>query len=68
MGKYEQAYAEFVAKYDLNLNIQKEYDGANRISSIDDFAMDTSPEIKAQDVYISTLSSALTDYISKKVK
>ena len=68
MGKYEQAYAEFVAKYDLNLNIQKEYDGANRISSIDDFSMDTSPARKAQNVYISTLSSALTDYISKKVK
>ena len=68
MGKYEQAYAEFTAKYDLNLNIQKEYDGANRISSIDDFSMDTSPARKAQNVYISTLSSALTDYISKKVK
>ena len=68
MGKYEQAYDEFTAKYDLNLNIQKEYDGANRISSIDDFSMDTSPERKAQNVYMSTLSSALTDYISKKVK
>ena len=68
MGKYEQAYAEFIAKYDLNLNIQTEYDGANRISSIDDFSMDTSPARKAQNVYISTLSSALTDYISKKVK
>ena len=68
MGKYEQAYDEFVAKYDLNLNIQTEYDGANRLASIDDFAMDTSPERKAQNVYISTLSSALTDYISKKVK
>ena len=68
MGKYEQAYVEFVAKYDLTLNIQKEYDGANRISSIDDFSMDTSPARKAQNVYISTLSSALTDYISKKVK
>lgn len=68
MGKYEHAYAEFTAKYDLNLNIQKEYDGANRISSIDDFSMDTSPARKAQNVYISTLSSALTDYISKKVK
>ena len=30
--------------------------------------MDTSPARKAQNVYISTLSSALTDYISKKVK
>jgi hypothetical protein len=30
--------------------------------------MDTSPERKAQNVYISTLSSALTDYIIKKVK
>ena len=68
MGKYEQAYAEFTAKYDLNLNIQTEYDGANRLASIDDFAMDTSPARKAQNVYISTLSSALTDYISKKVK
>ena len=68
MGKYEQAYDEFVAKYDLNLNIQTEYDGANRLASIDDFAMDTLPARKAQDVYISTLSSALTDYISKKVK
>ena len=68
MGKYEQAYDEFVAKYDLNLNIQTEYDGANRLASIDDFAMDTSPARKAQNVYISTLSSALTDYISKKVK
>jgi hypothetical protein len=29
MGKYNDAYAEFTAKYDLNLNIQKEYDGAN---------------------------------------
>ena len=68
MGKYEQAYDEFIAKYDLNLNIQTEYDGANRLASIDDFSMDTSPERKAQNVYISTLSSALTDYISKKVK
>ena len=68
MGKYEQAYAEFTAKYDLNLDIQAEYDGANRLASIDDFAMDTSPARKAQNVYISTLSSALTDYISKKVK
>ena len=68
MGKYEQAYAKFTEKYDLNLDIQTEYDGANRISSIDDFAMDTSPERKAQNVYISTLSSALTDYIIKKVK
>ena len=68
MGKYEQAYAEFIAKYDLNLNIQTEYDGANQLASIDDFAMDTSPARKAQNVYISTLSSALTDYISKKVK
>ena len=68
MGKYEQAYVEFVAKYDLNLNIQTEYDGANRLASIDDFATDTSPARKAQNVYISTLSSALTDYISKKVK
>ena len=68
MGKYDQAYAEFTAKYDLNLNIQKEYDGANRLASMDDFTMDTSPERKAQNVYISTLSSALTDYIIKKVK
>ena len=68
MGKYELAYAEFTAKYDLNLDIQAEYDGANRLASIDDFAMDTSPARKAQNVYISTLSSALTDYISKKVK
>ena len=68
MGKYELAYAEFTAKYDLNLDIQAEYDGANRLASIDDFTMDTSPARKAQNVYISTLSSALTDYISKKVK
>ena len=68
MGKYEQAYAEFIAKYDLNLNIQKEYDGANRLASFDDFVMSSSPEDKARNVYISTLSSALTDYISKKVK
>jgi hypothetical protein len=68
MGKYEHAYAKFTEKYDLNLNIQTEYDGANRLASMDDFTMDTSPERKAQNVYISTLSSALTDYIIKKVK
>ena len=68
MGKYEQAYAEFIAKYDLNLNVQTEYNGANRLASLDDFVMSSSPEDKARNVYISTLSSALTDYISKKVK
>jgi hypothetical protein len=28
MGKYTDAYNEFIAKYDLNLDIQAEYDGA----------------------------------------
>ena len=68
MGKYTDAYNEFIAKYNLNLDIQAEYDGANRISTLDDFSMDTSPVRKAQNVYMSTLFSALTSYIAGKVK
>lgn len=68
MGRYDSAYAEFKAKYDLDLNIQAEYDGAKLITPIDDFAVEISPEENARDAYVSTLSSALTSYISKKVK
>lgn len=68
MGKYSDAYAEFTSKYDLDLNIQSEYNGAKQLASMDDFIMDTSPADKARNVYMSTLSSALTSYINKKVK
>ena len=68
MGKYADAYAEFTSKYDLDLNIQSEYNGAKQLASMDDFIMDTSPADKARNVYMSTLSSALTSYINKKVK
>lgn len=68
MGRYENAYAEFKAKYDLDLNIQTEYVGAKLITPIDDFATETSPEENARNVYMSTLSSALTFYINKRLK
>ena len=68
MGKYNDAYAKFTKKYDVPLNIQTEYDGAEKLAFIDDFVMSSSPAKKAQSVYMSTLSSALTSYINKKLK
>ena len=68
MGKYEAAYAKFNAKYNITHNIQLEYNGAKQIASADDFFTDTSSEVDVQNLYMSTLSSALISYIGKKVK
>ena len=53
MGKYTEAYNEFTAKYELGFNIKAEYDAAKKFAVIDDFTMDTSPAMKAQNIYIS---------------
>ena len=68
MGKYEQAYAEFTAKYDLTLNMQNEYKAAKQLAVMDDFVISTSPQEKAQGIYTSVLSSALASHLNKKVK
>ena len=68
MGKYTEAYNEFTAKYELGFNIKAEYDAAKKFAVIDDFTMDTSPAMKAQNIYISALSSALTAHLNGRVK
>ena len=68
MGKYTEAYNEFTAKYEVGFNIKAEYDAAKKIAVIDDFALDTSPAMKAQNIYISALSSALAAHLNIRVK
>ena len=68
MGKYNEAYAQFTAKYDLTLNMQVEYNAAKQLAGMDDFMISTSPQEKAQGVYTSVLSSALASHLNKKVK
>ena len=68
MGKYNDAYAEFTAKYDLTLKVQAEYKAAKQLAVMDDFVISTSPQEKAQGVYTSVLSSALASHLNKKVK
>ena len=68
MGKYEQAYDEFTAKYDLTLKMQAEYKAAKQLAVMDDFVISTSPQEKAQGIYTSVLSSALASHLNKKVK
>ena len=68
MGKYNDAYAEFTAKYDLTLKMQAEYKAAKQLAVMDDFVISTSPQEKAQGVYTSVLSSALASHLYKKVK
>ena len=68
MGRYTDAYNEFTSKYELGFNIKAEYDAAKKFSVIDDFTMDTSPAMKAQNIYISALSSALTAHLNGRVK
>ena len=68
MGKYEAAYDKFNAKDNLTLNIQLEYNGAKQIAPVDDFLTDTSSEVDVQNLYMSTLSSALISHINQKMR
>jgi hypothetical protein len=68
MSRYTDAYSKFIAKYDLDLNIKTEYEGATSLAAFDDFVIATSQDDIAKEAYISTLSSALVSYINKKVR
>lgn len=67
-GAYENAYAEFARKFNLNgFNIKEEYEENRALNGIQDFEFGSSQK-KEQSTYLDTLTTALETYLKEKTK
>ena len=67
-GAYEAAFEKFRDKYGVDYNIAGEYELARKLSSLDAFTIESTPEEKNQNSYKSMLGTAISYYLENKVR
>ena len=67
-GAYEAAFEKFKDKYGVDYNIAGEYELARKLSSLDAFTIESTPEEKIQNSYKSMLGTAISYYLENKVR
>ena len=67
-GAYEAAFEKFRDKYGVDYNIAGEYELSRKLSSLDAFTIESTPEERMQNSYKSMLGTAITYYLENKVR
>ena len=67
-GAYEAAFEKFRDKYGVDYNIAREYELSRKLSSLDAFTIESTPEEKIKNSYKSMLGTAISYYLEKKVR
>ena len=68
MESYQNALDGFKARYGIKLDIKNQYEAFRKLRGLDDFTLSSSPQKKAFDIYLETLTTTLVDYLEPKVK
>lgn len=67
-GAYEAAFEKFRDKYGVDYNIAREYELSRKLSSLDAFTIESTPEEKIKNSYKSMLGTAISYYLENKVR